>query len=35
MEIVKYNPHRDRNRMTAIAAGALFRAALEPAVSLP
>ena len=28
MEIVEYNPHHDRNRLTAKAAGALFRAAL-------
>ncbi len=29
MEIVEYNPHHDRNQLTAQAAGALFRAALE------
>ena len=29
MEIVEYNPHHDRNLLTARAAGALFRAALE------
>lgn len=29
MEIVEYNPHRDRDQLTAKAAGALFRAALE------
>ncbi len=29
MEIVEYNPHRDRGHLTAKAAGALFRAALE------
>jgi arginase len=29
MEIVEYNPHRDHNQLTAHAAGALFRAALE------
>lgn len=29
MEIVEYNPHHDRGLLTAKAAGALFRAALE------
>lgn len=29
MEIVEYNPHHDRGLLTARAAGALFRAALE------
>ncbi|HEY5995276.1 MAG TPA: arginase [Gallionellaceae bacterium] len=29
MEIVEYNPHRDRGRLTAKAAGALFRAVFE------
>lgn len=29
MEIVEYNPHRDRDHLTARAAGALFRAALQ------
>lgn len=29
MEIVEYNPHHDRDLLTARAAGALFRAALE------
>ena len=29
MEIVEYNPHHDRDQLTAQAAGALFRAALE------
>jgi arginase len=29
MEIVEYNPHHDRHLLTARAAGALFRAALE------
>jgi arginase len=29
MEIVEYNPHHDRNFITANAAGILFRAALE------
>jgi len=28
MEIVEYNPHRDRDHLTANAAGALFRAAM-------
>lgn len=37
MEIVEYNPHRDRDHLTAQAAGALFRAALTkpPATSRP
>jgi arginase len=29
LEIVEYNPHRDREQLTAQAAGALFRAVLE------
>ena len=29
MEIVEYNPHHDRNLLTAQAAGALFRAVLQ------